>query len=140
MKRFVLDASVSLCWCFENQATDYSENIFEMMARGTEARVPFLWPVEMANVLVLAERRKQITLAQVTALLEEIQQWPIQVDVTGVHRAFYQILTAAHEHDLTAYDAAYLELAMREALPLATLDKTLRRAAEAVGVALVGAV
>ena len=109
-----------------------------MMAGGAEACVPFLWPLEMANVLVLAERRRQITPARATALLEEIQKWAIQLDAAGVHRAFHQILTAAREHDLTSYDAAYLELALHEGLPLATLDKDLRRAARALGVAIAG--
>lgn len=136
MNRFVLDASVSLCWCFENQATTYSERIFELMAEGSEARVPFLWPAEMANVLVLAERHKQIAPARVAAQIEAIGQWPIQVDAEGISRAFQQILTLAREYQLTTYDAAYLELAMRDALPLATLDQRLRRAARAVGVAL----
>ena len=136
MNRFVLDASVSVCWCFENQATAYSERIFELMAEGSEARVPFLWPAEMASVLVLAERNKRIAPARVAAQIEAIGQWSIQVDAEGINRSFQQILTLAREYQLTTYDAAYLELAMRDALPLATLDQRLRRAARAVGVSL----
>lgn len=92
----------------------------------------------MANVLVLAERRNQIRPARVMALLEEIQQWPIFVDVLGVQRAFGHILSLAREPGLTAYDAAYLELGMREGLSLATLNKRLRNAAGALGIAIVG--
>ena len=138
MSRFILDASVTLCWCFENQATEYSEAIFERLAGGEEVSVPFMWPVEVANVLVTAERRKALKVAQVTGFVEELSAWPIQVDTLGVDRAFQQILGTAREHNLSAYDAAYLELAMREGLPLATLDEDLKKAAKAVGVKIAG--
>ena len=138
MSRFILDASVTLCWCFENQATDYTEAIFERLAGGEEVSVPFIWPVEVANVLVTAERRKALKVAQVTGFVEELSAWPIRVDTLGVDRAFQQILGTAREHNLSAYDAAYLELAIREGLPLATLDTELRNAAGAEGIRLLG--
>ncbi len=134
MSRFVLDASVALCWCFENQANDYTEGVFEMLAGGAEAYVPFLWPVEMSNALVLAERRAHIMHARATAFLEEITQWPIHVDRDGVDRVFRGTLPLAREYRITAYDATYLELAIRKALPLATLDNSLRKAARTAGV------
>lgn len=137
MKYFVVDASVSLCWCFENQTSRYTEGVLEMLAGGAAASVPFLWPIEMSNALVLAQRRGNMTLAKMTALVEEINEWPIHVDVAGLHRAFHQILALARERNLSAYDAAYLELALRERLPLATLDRKLRKAAQAVGIAIV---
>ena len=135
---FILDASVTLCWCFENQANDYSEAIFGMLAGGEEAIAPFIWPIEVANVLVRAEKRKSLNLAQVTGFLEELCAWPIQVDSLGVDRAFQQILSTARYYNLTTYDAAYLELAVRQGLPLATLDDNLRKAADAAGVPLAG--
>jgi predicted nucleic acid-binding protein len=138
LSRFILDASVTLCWCFENQATHYTEAILEMLAEGDEASVPFIWPLEVANVLVISERRRALTIAQVAGFLEELSAWPIQVDTRGVDRTFQQILSTAREHGLSTYDAAYLELAIREGLPLATLDSDLRRAATAVGVKIVG--
>jgi predicted nucleic acid-binding protein len=134
----VLDASVALCWCLENQATSYTEAIFQMMADGAEAYVPFIWPLEMAHVLTLAERRKALTIAQTTSFLRELLQWPINVDCAGLDRVFNQILAATRTHKLSAYDAAYLELALREALPLATLDKDLRAAAKSAGVKIAG--
>ena len=134
MTRFVLDASVTLCWCFENQATVYTEDIFERMAAGDEASVPFVWPLEVTNALVRAERKKSLKVAQVTGFLEELSEWPIQVDTAGVGRTFQEILSVARLQRLSAYDAAYLELAIREGLPLATLDAELRTAARAVGV------
>jgi predicted nucleic acid-binding protein len=135
LSRFVLDASVALCWCFENQATAYTEDIFDRIAAGEdEASVPFVWPLEMVNALLRAERRKTLKVAQVTGFLEELSAWPIQVDTVGVGRAFQQILSTARQQNLSAYDAAYLELAIREGLPLATLDDDLRKAARAAGV------
>lgn len=139
MSRFILDASVTLCWCFENQANDYTEAILERLAGGDESSVPFVWPIEVANVLVKAERRKALTIAQATGFLEELGAWPIQVDTLGVDRAFQQILNTARQHNLSAYDAAYLELAMREELPLATLDDALIKAAMSVGVKIAAA-
>jgi predicted nucleic acid-binding protein len=138
LSRFVLDASVTLCWCLENQATSYTEGIFQMMAGGAEAYVPLIWPLEMANVLTLAERRKALTIAQTTSFLRELQQWPIHVDSAGLDRVVHQILAATRTHKLSAYDAAYLELALREALPLATLDKDLSAAAKRAGVRIAG--
>jgi len=138
LSRFILDASVTLCWCFENQATQYTEAIFERLAGGEEASVPFIWPLEVANVLLMAERRRALKLAQVTGFLEQLSAWPIQVDTLGVDRAFQQILNAARSHNLSTYDAAYLELAVRQGLPLATLDKDLTKAANAVGVKIAG--
>jgi len=138
LSRFVLDASVTICWCFENQASKYSEAIFEMLAGGDEASVPFIWPLEVANVLVTAERRKDLKPAHVTSFAEELSAWPIQVDALGLDRVFQQILGTARLYRLSAYDAAYLELAIREALPLATLDNDLRKAASAAGVKIAG--
>ena len=138
MSSFVLDASVTLRWCFENQVTEYSEAIFEMLAAGEEAAVPFVWPLEVANVLVTAERKKALKPARVTTFIEELSAWPIQVDALGLDRVFQQILSTARTYRLSAYDAAYLELATREGLPLATLDNDLRRAASAAGVKIAG--
>jgi len=101
--------------------------------------VPAIWPFEVANALLVAERRKRITVAQVTALLQRMAGLRISVDPIQLGTAFNQILSVARQNDLTEYDAAYVELALREALPLATLDGKLRRAATRVGITLVAA-
>ena len=136
-KRLVLDASVALAWCFEDETTAYSEQILDMVGTGSEPRVPAIWPFEVANALLVAERRKRITTAQVTALLERIAKLAIIVEPISTGRAFSPILAVARQLQLTEYDGAYLELALREALPMATLDSKLRRAAHSVGVELV---
>jgi predicted nucleic acid-binding protein len=136
-KRLVLDASVTLAWCFPDESTPYTEGVLDLLATGAEAATPAIWPFEVANALLVAERRKRITTAQVASMLQRIASLPITVDPIRVDRAFGQILAAAREQKLTEYDAAYLELAMREGLPLATLDDQLRQGARSAGAALV---
>jgi predicted nucleic acid-binding protein len=135
-KRFVLDASVAVAWCFEDEATKFTENVLDLLSGGAEAVVPAIWPVEVANGLLNAERRKRILLAQVTALLQRIAGLPIAVLPIDPARAFEHILPVARQQSLSGNDAAYLELALRQGLPLATLDEQLRRAAKSTGVVL----
>jgi predicted nucleic acid-binding protein len=135
-KRFVLDASVAVAWCFEDEATKFTENVLDLLSGGAEAVVPAIWPVEVANALLNAERRKRILLAQVTALLQRIAGLPIAVLPIDPARAFEHILPVARQQSLSGNDAAYLELALRQGLPLATLDEQLRRAAKSTGVVL----
>jgi predicted nucleic acid-binding protein len=137
-KSLVLDASVSLAWCFEDESASLSERLLDALETGTEMLTPSIWPLEVANALLMAERRKRITNAQATAFLQRISKLPILVLPTPPERAFDHILPVARQHQITEYDAAYVELALREALPLATLDAKLRRAARSAGIALVG--
>jgi predicted nucleic acid-binding protein len=135
-KRFVLDASVTVAWCFEDEGAKLAENVLESLSKGREALVPSLWPFEVANALLAAERQSRIHLAQVTASLLRISALPISVIPIDAEQAFEQILPLARQQRLTPYDAAYLELALREGLPLATLDAEIRQAAKAIGVPL----
>lgn len=136
-KRLVLDASVAVAWCFPDEATAFTEGVLDVLASGTEALTPAIWPLEVANALLAGERRKRISVAQVTTVLQRIAELPISIDAVRLDTAFGQILSVARQEQLTEYDAAYLELALREGLPLATLDKGLRRAARDAGLALV---
>jgi predicted nucleic acid-binding protein len=136
-KRLVLDASVTLAWCFPEEGTPYTQQMLDLLANGAEALTPAIWPFEVANALLVGERNKRRTMAQVTAFLQRLATLPIKVDEPRVDRAFGQILTVARQEQLTEHDAAYLELALREALPLATLDQRLRQAAQHAGVPLV---
>ena len=138
MTALVLDSSIALCWCFEDEATDGTRQLLDTL-RADAAAVPNLWHVEIANVLALAERRRRITAAdaaQFIALLDELE---IDVDEETRNRAFTRILDLARQQRLTAYDAAYLELAMRLGVPLASKDRDLCDAAERVGVTAVRA-
>ena len=76
IKRMVLDASVAVAWCFEDESSDFTEGVLDLLASGTEALAPAIWPLELVNALLMAERRKRITVAQVTALLRRIADYP----------------------------------------------------------------
>ncbi len=132
-----MDASVAVAWCFEDEATSLTEGILDLLAKGTTVVVPTVWPLEVANAMLSAERKKRISVAQAAAFLRRVAAFPISIDTLPIGRAFDQILSVGRLHELTAYDAAYLELALREALPLATLDDALRRSANTAGVGLV---
>lgn len=135
MTGFVLDCSVAMTWCFGDETNPYSEAVLQDLA-DTGAVVPSIWLLEMANVLLVAERRKRISKAQSRRFVELLQALPIAVDDVSAARAWDGLLSLAREQQLSAYDAAYLELAMREGLPIATLDAALRKAAKRCGVAV----
>jgi len=130
---FVLDASVAVAWCFEDETTPYTEYVLALLGSDT-ARVPLIWPLEVANALLMAERRARLELADTTRFLELLHALPITVDASPGERVFSAIVDVARAYSLTSYDAAYLELAMREGLPLATQDNRLVAAATAAGV------
>jgi predicted nucleic acid-binding protein len=136
LRRLVLDASVAVAWCFDDERTPYTERLLDQFAAGSEALVPAVWPAEVTNALLSAERSRRITLAQVRPFLDRLAGLAITIDPAQTARAFAGVLSVAREQNLTTYDAAYLELALREGLPLATLDRALRKAAKAAGVAI----
>lgn len=133
MTVFVLDCSIAAAWLFEDEAGPETDRLLEQL-RGGGAWAPNLWHLEVGNMLIQAERRGRITAAQVTTCLERLSHLPITTDAETPARAFREILTLARAQTLTTYDAAYLELAIRQGAPLATRDNALIRAADAVGV------
>jgi predicted nucleic acid-binding protein len=133
-QEFVLDASVTLAWCFPDEKAPYPQAVLDSLAEG-RAVVPGLWPLEVGNAWVVGERRKRCTQADTTHWIGFLNPLPISVDDETMSRAWGDILDLARAHKLSVYDAAYLELALRRGLPLATLDENLRGAAAAVGVA-----
>ena len=130
---FVIDASLAMAWCFEDEATDQTDAVLDRL-RTESAIVPALWSLEVANVLLVAERRGRIREAEVTRFVALLGQLPIEIrdDVPRVT----DLVGLGRTHQLSAYDAAYLHLAERAGVPLATLDAGLRRAAAAAGVPL----
>lgn len=133
---FVLDASIALAWCFSDEATPTTHRLLESLETET-AFVPELWPLELGNILISAVRRKRITYAKITEFLTLLQNINIQIDNETSAKAFHEILSLAHSENLTTYDAAYLELAMRLGLPLATKDTQLSKAAIQLGVEII---
>jgi predicted nucleic acid-binding protein len=131
---FVVDASITLAWCFEDEASPQTEAILDLLSDDT-AVVPSLWELEVSNVLLLGERRRRLTESQTARFVALLGQLPILVDSAGVDME--AALAVGRHHALTAYDAAYLVLAEREGVALATLDTKLRDAARAVGVQLI---
>jgi predicted nucleic acid-binding protein len=130
---FVLDASVTACWAFADEDHPDASLAFDKM-RAEEGVVPGLWWFEVRNILVVNERRRRITESDTAAFLFRLSQLRIRVDRVPEENG---VLRLARAHRLSVYDAAYLELARREGLPLATLDADLRKAAAGAGVALV---
>jgi predicted nucleic acid-binding protein len=131
----VIDSSAALSWCFEDQASPGSDALFEEV-RDQGAVVPGLWHLEVANVLLQAEKRGRITAADVVMRLELIAELPIMTDDETIARAWREMLALARAEGLTTYDATYLELAVRRGLPLVTRDEALIAAAKRSGVAV----
>ena len=129
---FVLDASITACWAFQDEDHPDAGLAFHRM-RAEEAVVPCLWWFEVRNILVVNERRRRIAESDTAAFLLNLSRLRVRLDRLPEGDA---VLRLARTHRLSVYDAAYLELARREGLPLATLDAGLRRAAAGEGVDL----
>lgn len=135
MTRFVVDTSTTMTWCFDDEMTPATDALLDQL-RTTGAVVPIVWPLEVANALLVAERRGRITASEATRLAQLLQSLPIAIDADGVTSVFGAVMELAREYSLSSYDASYLELAMRQGLPLATHDVRLRAAAARTGVSL----
>jgi len=133
MSALVVDASVALAWCFEDEASPATDAVLDQV-KDEGAIVPSLWHLELGNVLLSAERRGRTIQGGVVARLALMAQLPITIDAETAGRAWREILALARAERLTAYDATYLELAVRRGLPLATKDEALLGAARRVGV------
>jgi predicted nucleic acid-binding protein len=131
----VIDLSIALSWCFEDEATPETDALLDRV-RDDGAFVPQLWHLELGNVLLQAERRGRISAADIAQRLDLIAELPIVTDHQTTARAWREILNLARAEGLTTYDAAYLELAQRRGLPLLTKDRELAGAAKRLGVAI----
>jgi predicted nucleic acid-binding protein len=134
---FVLDNSVAMRWCLED-SSPYADKILDLIAKGEQAHVPALWLYEVVSVLVKGQLRGSLTADKARDFFEDLRVFDIQVD-TDIDRS--HLFGTAHrlalEYHLSGYDAAYLELAVRKGLPLASLDEDLNLAALKAGVELV---
>lgn len=135
MSRFVLDTSVALAWCFEDETSSTADRVLDSL-ESSEALVPAIWPIEVGSALLAGERRKRITAPEISTSLALLRKLNIQLDPEGLQTGVGELVRIARSNRLSVYDAAYLALAMREGLPLATLDKPLAKAARSVGVRL----
>ena len=131
----MLDASVTLAWAFEDEAEGYADAALEALSDGGRAIVPDLWVYEVVNALVVGERRERILPAESARFLKLLQEMPIEFEETSFS-GLPGLASLAREHALSAYDAAYLGVAARRGIPLATRDRSLREAARRSGVAV----
>jgi len=134
---FVVDCSLAMAWCFLDEATTATKKLLERMV-SEAALVPAWWYLELLNVLVLAERKGRIDPARVAEFIALIESFDLEVDTQAADRTFPHLLPLCRTHQLTSYDAVYLDLAIRRQLPLATLDEPLRKAARKQKVKLLG--
>ncbi len=139
MARLVLDCSVAVAWCFEDEATPALDALLDR-AQTEGAVVPSLWMLEVANVLLMAARRGRIVREAVQERLALLDMLTIETDTQAVGPVWRStVLSLAQTEALTFYDAVYLELAIRRGMSLASSDKALRRAATQRGVAILPA-
>jgi predicted nucleic acid-binding protein len=134
--RIVIDSSVTLAWLFDE---DKSANRIEPVLAGSDLVAPWLWRLEVVNVILVRERRKLLTAASGTQLLELLEDLDVEIVGEPTSRSLTALAATARPHQLTAYDAVYLELAISQGVPLFTRDNNLRDAASRLGVALVAA-
>lgn len=132
---FALDCSVTMAWIFDDEDDPRAAAVRDRLD-GDVAVAPSIWPLEVGNALLVAERRERVSRAEAMRFLEVLRQLPIEVDATQAMAAVDRALQIARDTGLSAYDASYLELAARLGVPLATLDQRLASAAARVGVAL----
>lgn len=133
--QLVLDGSLTLAWYFADEANPYADAVAQGLAT-REAIVPSLWRLEIANTLVVGKRRKRSTQAQAASFIARLRLPPIIADDQTDDRSWGETIRLARAYTLSAYDAAYLELAIRRGLPLASLDDQLKASAVATGVSL----
>ena len=136
MKAFVLDNSVSMRWLLSSDKKSdqsYSEKVLKSMLNA-RAYVPNLWHLEATNVLLSAKKRSEIDAGEIEIFISQLENLPVHTDTSTSKQAFNRTLALADAYRLSSYDAAYLELAIREGLPIATLDKNLIKAAKKAGI------
>jgi predicted nucleic acid-binding protein len=136
MRAFVPDASVAIGWVHPGQATPQTDSMLEAIVDGAVVEAPALWPLEVANALTVLTRRRKLTEDERQAGLDWLRRLPIRLDHEMAPLAFSRLSELASAHELSVYDAAYLELARRKGLALACKDGPLRKAARRAGVAL----
>jgi predicted nucleic acid-binding protein len=139
VSRFVVDASVVLAWCFPDENAALAERVAENFKQGDTGIAPSFWPHEVLNALLMGERRKRISRALAQSFLDDLVILPIALEPHPSEIVFGRIQSLSRKYGLTAYDAAYLDLALESGLPLATLDEDLKQAGEKAGAELVGA-
>jgi len=132
LTRIVVDASVTLSWCFLDEQAPVSLKVLERLRTGEQAVVPAFWSLEVLNSLLVGEKRGRISSAQTRSFLGDLGALRPVFDYSSLEQVYGPIQTLCRDHNLTPYDALYVELAMRNNCPLATLDQLQKHAANAL--------
>jgi predicted nucleic acid-binding protein len=133
LKEIVIDASVALAWCFPDEASDYADSVL-VGVEDQSVIVPAIWALEVANALLVGERRKRIRQPEIRRFVELVNGLSVVEDRQLFSNTVGNVLPLAREYGLSAYDAAYLDVAARRDIPLATLDSALQKACLAAGI------
>ena len=126
---FVVDNSVVMSWCFRDETNQYADAVLDCLSEAT-AFVPSIWPLEVVNVLLVAERKKRLSEADSVRFITLLSQLPIIVENERPKRIMKDLLAFARSNNLSSYDASYLDLSMRKGISIATLDTRVIEAAE----------
>ncbi|MGC2184729.1 MAG: type II toxin-antitoxin system VapC family toxin [Terriglobales bacterium] len=137
MSRFVLDASVVLNWCFPDEDSAVAHHVAHRFKQGDAALASSFWPHEVLNALLAGEKRKRISREVIQSFLGDLALLPVTLEPCPAGIVFDRVQSLSRRHQLTPYDAAYLDLAIENGLALATLDEALVRACQNAGVGLV---
>lgn len=133
MTSVVIDASVALAWCFQDEASHYADDVLVAL-EGHAMLIPALWPIEITNALLVAERRKRVKESAIRRFVELLEGLTIVMASQSITESVSNILPLAREYSLSAYDATYLHVALRHTAPLATLDNSLQKAGRKAGI------
>jgi len=136
LSALVADASVALAWLFPDEGSEYADAVLEAL-KDREVVVPAIWPVEIANAIWVGERRKRIRPQDVRGFIDLLEDLNIVQDSRPFASVLSEVVAISRECGISAYDAAYLDVALRHGAPFATLDKALERAARAAGIEIV---
>ncbi|MFO0697807.1 MAG: type II toxin-antitoxin system VapC family toxin [Nitrospira sp.] len=135
MKSVVLDASVALAWCFPDEQSPYADQVLQAL-EGRSVLVPAIWPLEIANGLLVGERRKRLSQAEVVRFIDLLEILPVQEVSVPISTQIAGVLPVAREYGLSAYDAPYLDVAIKHGADLATADDMLEKAARKAGISI----
>ena len=137
IEQFVVDNSIVMSWCFKDETNNYADTVLDMLTE-SPAVVPSIWPLEVVNVLIVAERKKRLSESDSIRFLTLLSQLPIVVEYERPEM-MKELLALARSNNLSSYDASYLDLAMRKGFPIATLDSKLIEAARRIDVPILTA-
>lgn len=129
----MVDASVALAWCFPDEASEYADGVLVAL-EGRTVIVPAIWALEITNALLVGERRKRVRQPDIRRFVELLRGLTITEHSQTIADTVINVLPLAREYGLSAYDAAYLDLAVRQGAPLATLDSALQKAGRSAGI------